>query len=194
MLVKNIKALRKVAISTGIDAKNLVKDEVGLVRFKNQQQFEGLLSLGNFIEHVGPPPAEVKGPPVSVASVTTVTPSVPLSTVEVGGSSVVEGSPTENSLVQETLSEEDGVALKCEKCHTIMVLTTDEHRKGKSFWFCPNCGYEVEVGGQPEAAVEEKKKRVYSKCPTCGKRKPKDAEFCKACVGAKSESQEPGSE
>ena len=49
-LKKKIQALRKINLETRIDSKSLEKDEVAIVKFENQAQYDALLTFGHFKE------------------------------------------------------------------------------------------------------------------------------------------------
>ena len=50
MIEKKIKALRDITLNTYIESHFLIKDEVKIIKFRNQRRFENLLKLGNFVE------------------------------------------------------------------------------------------------------------------------------------------------
>jgi len=50
MIEKKIKALQDITLNTYIESHFLIKDEVKIVKFRNQKRFENLLSFGNFVE------------------------------------------------------------------------------------------------------------------------------------------------
>lgn len=167
-LIKSILAKKNVIVNTKLESKHMSAGEVALLRFASENEFRSMLALGQFVEHVGPPPAVVQ----SSRSTADETPKV-----------IQEAPPAPT---EETLIINDAVkkleSHPCENCRTMMILTTDS--KGEQVLFCPNCGREEKLLVKPkEPEPEKQKKKVErSKCPVCGRVKAKSAVLCRKCL------------
>jgi len=182
-IIKNIKAMKDITINTTLESKRLVEGEVALVRFGTQAEYESLLKFRNFVEHTGPPPAKITKPKSTPLPQTQpVAPTQP----------VARSSEAKVNTPQAKPIEEPEVVM-CKKCRIPMVLTKND--AGQEIYFCPTCRAErkLEDKSQVEEPVkpvvdkpqEEKKsdgRSTISKCPKCGRRKAKDAEYCKKCI------------
>ena len=174
VIIKNIVAKRTMDISTKIESKYLVGGEPMIVRFSSENEFQSLLGTGLFVESFEPAPKTIQGPKII---------NPPVKNEDNSTTNI----PEEVIVLPSSLENVSDSNILCKECGGIMVPITDDQRPNINIVYCPKCTCEIVIGEfiqeQPvDELVNEKSKRVFSKCPICGKRKAAAAQYCKKCA------------
>lgn len=185
MLTKNVVALKRFNLNTGLEQVSFEKGDEKRIKFRSESNYNTLLSFGNFREkHNGEP--VVKKEKIEV---------VKKETVVIENSSVTS-SPDSVSNNVDTFTE---IGQICSNCGTDMKLSGESNDVKEHVYdfVCPICKTEkeVRVGNLLESkedteAIEEEKEEFRELevkkedpyiCPICGRRKRRNSKYCKGC-------------
>lgn len=192
MIIRNVVSKKEMGLTTKIDAQILEAGVPKLVRFANEKELNALLETGTFELSYAPPPAVTDAskiiPPRTPAKDVKASAEDAETATEDQASAVQRDSA---SVVQQTPEGAGDITVSCPKCGGKMVLVSDSNRPNVDIFWCTQCEIEKVIGEVPSTTSAENtpKKRVYSRCPKCERRKAEAANYCKKCTA--SEGQQP---